>query len=195
MKIKLFGKKVKKLILGYMKLDGILPRELALLKKLKELDLHGNDFQGVIPFKMLDSLSNLEYLRLHMNGFFGSLYQEIKGLKSLKELSLFGNYFAGPIPANEISSLKDLERIDMYANFLTGTIPSELGRLKKLRSLDFHDNDLVGRVPKEICDLKLEELIVDCLGPHPEVQCTCCTVCCRGLPDAKCVDVKTGKVL
>lgn len=194
-KCTMFGKKVKRLILGYMKLDGILPRELYLLRKLKELDLHGNDFQGVLPFRMLDALENLQYLRLHMNGFFGSLYQEIKGLKSLKELSLFGNYFGGTLPAEELSTMKNLERIDMYANFLTGTIPTELGKLKKLKSLDFHDNNLVGKVPKEICDLNLEELIVDCLGPNPEVQCSCCTVCCRGLPDAKCVDVKTGKVL
>jgi hypothetical protein len=51
----------------------------------------------------------------------------------------------------------------------------------------------VGSVPKEICDLKLQELVVDCLGPKPEVTCTCCTKCCRGLPDPKCVDVATGK--
>lgn len=51
----------------------------------------------------------------------------------------------------------------------------------------------VGSVPKEICDLKLKDLIVDCLGPAPEVSCKCCTVCCRGLPDMRCVDTATGK--
>lgn len=126
----MFGKQVKRLILGYMKLDGIIPREIYLLPKLKELDLHGNDFQGVLPLKMVDALHNLEYLYLHMNGFFGSLHREIKGLKSLRELRIFGNYFAGSIPGPEIASLKNLQIIDLYANFLTGTIPTELGSLK-----------------------------------------------------------------
>jgi hypothetical protein len=105
---------------------------------------------------------------------------------------------------------------------LSGTIPTELGKLKKLKALDVHDNNLVsasyvlrsasvymlpdvadanlvvnslqvGSVPKEICDLRLEELVVDCLGPKPEVSCSCCTKCCRGLPDPKCIDVASGK--
>ncbi|GAX10824.1 hypothetical protein FisN_1Hh366 [Fistulifera solaris] len=185
-------KKIKKLALGYLKLDGILPRELYLLDQLKELDMHANDFQGVLPYKIVDGLRNLEILELHMNGFFGNLHKEIAGLRKLRELRLFGNYFAGTLPGKELASLKDLEVIDMYANFLTGTIPAELGKLKKLRVLDLHDNNLVGSVPQAICNLKLESLIVDCLGPNPEVQCSCCTVCCRGLPNAKCVDVKTG---
>jgi hypothetical protein len=42
-----YGKQVNKLILGYMKLNGIIPRELYLLPKLKEIDFHGNDFQGM----------------------------------------------------------------------------------------------------------------------------------------------------
>jgi Ran GTPase-activating protein (RanGAP) involved in mRNA processing and transport len=141
---------------------------------------------------MVDALGNLEYLNLYMNGFFGALHREIQGLKSLKELRLFGNYFAGTLPGPELASLKNLEVIDMYANFFTGTIPSELGKLKKLRVLDLRDNNLTGSVPKEICNLKLDELITDCLGPKPEVRCSCCTICCRGLPDATCVDVKTG---
>ena len=74
-----------------------------------------------------------------------------------------------------------------------GRIPTELGKLKKLHSMDLHDNNLTGSVPREVCNLKLKELVVDCLGPKPEVQCDCCTVCCRGLPDFKCVDVKTGQ--
>lgn len=135
---------------------------------------------------------NLEYLRLHMNGFFGSVQKEIAVMKKLKELNLFGNYFGGTIP-KEIATMKQLERIDLYANQFEGTIPTELGKLKKLRFFDAHDNNLIGSVPQELCKLKLDELIVDCLGPRPEVKCNCCTVCCSGLPEFKCVDQKTGK--
>lgn len=188
------NKVIYELNLGFLKLDGIIPRELSLLTGLKDLDLHGNDFQGVVPHKLVYSLRNLEYLRLHMNGFFGALQREITGLSKLRELYLFGNYFGGTIPP-ELAELKHLEVIDMYANQLEGTIPSALGKLKKLRSLDLHDNNLTGAVPKEICNLKLTDLVVDCLGPKPEVQCSCCTICCRGLPDFRCVEVKSGQYI
>jgi hypothetical protein len=188
------NKVIYDLNLGYMKLDGIIPREIALLSGLKELDLHANDLQGVVPIRLVFSLSNLESLKLQMNGFFGAIQREIVGLKKLKELVLFGNYFGGTIPT-ELSNLKQLQVIDLYANQLEGTIPTTLGLLKQLQMLDLHDNNLVGSVSAEICSLRkhqLKELIVDCLGPKPEVACSCCTICCRGLPDFKCVDVKTG---
>jgi Leucine-rich repeat (LRR) protein len=181
--------------LGFLKLDGLLPRELALLTELRDLDLHGNDLQGVLPHKMLVGLEKLETLRLYMNGFFGALHREIAGLKNLKELVMFGNYMSSAIPT-ELGELRQLQIIDMYANNFKGQIPTELGRLKQLQYIDLHDNDLTGSVPEEICRLpNLKVLITDCLGPKAEVACDCCTVCCRGLPDMKCVDVETGKTI
>ena len=80
---------------------------------------------------------------------------------------------------------------------MTGSIPTELGRLTALTRLELNANDLTGTMPKEICNLKLDELVADCLGPRAEIQCDCCTVCCKGQMDGtlvrKCVDVKTGK--
>ena len=87
------------------------------------------------------------------------------------------------------------EVIDLYANQLSGRIPSELANLPRLRKLDLHDNNLTGTIPKAICDRKLPVLIADCLGFNPEVKCDCCTVCCRGLPEMKCKDIKTGQVV
>ena len=107
-------KVVTELQLGFMKLDGLIPRELSLLTGLKDLDLHANDFQGIVPLKIVDQLSNLEYLRLQMNGFFGMLNKELVGMRKLKELHLFGNYFGGTIPI-ELANLKNLEVIDLYA--------------------------------------------------------------------------------
>ena len=149
-----------------------------------------NDFQGVVPHKFIYAMTQLRHLRLHMNGFFGALQKEIVRMKELRELNLFGNYFGGTIP-KELSQLTKLEYIDIYANQLEGTIPTELGKLKRLRFLDLHDNNLTGTVPQEICKLKLDGLVVDCLGRKPEVKCDCCTICCRGLPDFRCIDMKT----
>mmetsp|Transcript_6169 Transcript_6169/g.12736 ORF Transcript_6169/g.12736 Transcript_6169/m.12736 type:complete len:324 (+) Transcript_6169:77-1048(+) len=183
---------VVELDLGYIELEGLVPREMALLTSLRDLDLHGNDLQGVIPHRMMIGLKRIEYLRLQMNGLFGSIHKEVARMKNLKELYLFGNFFAGTIP-KQISELKKLEIIDLYANQLEGTIPKELAKLPKLKYLDLHDNNLTGRMPKEICDLKLETLIADCHGSNPEVRCDCCTVCCEGLPVLACFDPKTGQ--
>lgn len=122
---------VVELDLGYIELEGLVPREMALLTSLRDLDLHGNDLQGVIPHRMLIGLSKIEYLRLQMNGLFGSIHKEIARMKNLKELYLFGNFFAGTIP-KQISELKKLEIIDLYANQLEGTIPKELAKLPNL---------------------------------------------------------------
>jgi hypothetical protein len=89
----LFGRKtVKRLEMGFLALDGLLPRDLGLLTNLEELDVHGCDLQGVLPHKIMVMLSKLEYLRLHMNGFFGAIHKEIENMKSLKQLVGFGNY-------------------------------------------------------------------------------------------------------
>ena len=122
---------VVELDLGYIELEGLVPREMALLTSLRDLDLHGNDLQGVIPHRMLIGLKRIEYLRLQMNGLFGSIHKEVARMKNLKELYLFGNFFAGTIP-KQISELKKLEIIDLYANQLEGTIPKELAKLPKL---------------------------------------------------------------
>lgn len=100
-------KKVINLDLGYIKVDGLVPREIGLLSELKDLDLHGNDLQGVIPHKLLTGLKKLEYLRLQMNGMFGAIHKEITNMKNLKHLFLYGNYIAGTIP-KDLTKLKKL---------------------------------------------------------------------------------------
>jgi hypothetical protein len=93
--------------LGFIKVDGLIPREIGLLPQLRELDLHGNDLQGVIPYKLMAGCTKMEYLRIQMNNIFGSLHKEIVNMVNLKELHLFGNYLGGTIP-KELSQLKKL---------------------------------------------------------------------------------------
>lgn len=59
--------------------------------------------------------------------------------------------------------------------------------------LDVHDNDLTGRMPSSLGKRKMDFLACDCLGKRPEVKCDFCTVCCEGLPNMKCVDMKTKR--
>lgn len=190
-----FRNTIVDLDLGFNNIEGMLPREMSLLKNLVEIDFHGNEVQGVLPLKCLEEWSRLKVLNLSMNGFFGKLPKEIGNLRSLRELHLYGNYFQGPLPT-QLASLSHLEKLDVYANNFYGTIPSVLGNLKKLREMDVHDNDLTGSMPREICQLRLTLLQADCLalqGHYPEVRCDCCTICCAGLPHMKCVDTQTKK--
>ena len=103
--------------LGFVNLTGLVPRELALLTQLKDVDLHGNELQGVLPNGVLEAWTSVEYLRLHMNGLFGQLPREIGDMSSLKELHLFGNYLQGTIPTElaKLSKLGERELVEyMY---------------------------------------------------------------------------------
>lgn len=106
-KIPFVAQTVTGLDITFFGVGGILPRELALLNNLKEVDLHGNDLQGVLPHMAVVNWKQMESLRLHMNGFFGNLLKEMGNMKNMKELILFGNYFAGTIP-RELSKMKKL---------------------------------------------------------------------------------------
>ena len=100
--------------ISFFGVGGILPREMALLTNLRELDLHGNDLQGVLPHLAVVNWKKMEILRLQMNGFFGDLHNEIENMKHLKHLILFGNYFGGTIP----KSLSKLKKLGAYYSIL-----------------------------------------------------------------------------
>lgn len=178
--------------LGFNKVTGIIPAEVAYLTETTDFDLNGNSLQGVLPQLMFTKMKKLKRLNLHMNDLFGAIPTQIGLLKNLKELTLFGNFFFGRVPT-EVAYLKNLENLDLYANNLTGQIPTGIGKLKKLKEFYINDNEVAGRMPKEICDLKLTHIVSDCLGARPEVPCACCTICCQGLPDPKCRDMRPQK--
>ena len=64
--------------------------------------------------------------------------------------------------------------------------------LVSIGEIFMNDNEFVGRMPKEICALKPQALAADCMTPKPEVSCECCTLCCKGLPDPKCKDMRAA---
>lgn len=187
-----FQKFVTVIDLSFNKVTGIIPAEIAYLTELRELDLNGNSLQGVLPSLMFTNLKKLTRLHLHMNDLFGAIPASVGNLKQLRELTLFGNFFFGTVPT-ELSKLKKLENLDLYANNLTGGIPASIGKLKNLKEFYINDNEVAGKMPKEVCALKLSHLVSDCLGEQPEVPCDCCTICCQGLPDPLCKDMKGGK--
>lgn len=178
--------------LSFNKVTGIIPAEVGYLTEVTQFDLNGNSLQGVLPQLMFTNMKKLKKLNLHMNDLFGAIPTEIGMLKNLKELTLFGNFFFGRVP-RQLENLKKLENLDLYANNLTGQIPSGIGKLKNLKEFYINDNEVSGRMPAEICKMKLQHVVSDCLGARPEVPCECCTICCQGLPDPKCRDMRPPK--
>jgi hypothetical protein len=59
---------------------------------------------------------------------------------------------------------------------LLGVVPPEIVSLGELTALDLRDNRLEGNVPDELCNDKLEVLVLDC-ATTPLVECDCCTPC------------------
>lgn len=90
----------------------IIPAELGYLSELQELDLNGNELQGVVPQLIFVNLKKLQKLNLHMNDLFGQIPTEIGMLKNLKELTLFGNFFFGKVP----TQLGNLKKLREYMN-------------------------------------------------------------------------------
>ncbi|KAH9699662.1 Receptor-like protein 13 [Citrus sinensis] len=138
------------------------------LSSLRNLSLAGNELDGSIDIKRLDSLSNLEmldmsdnaidnlvvpkglerlsklnnlkFLDLGFNHFNNSIFSSLGGLSSLRQLSLAANRLNGSIDIKGLESLSNLEELDMSGNAIDNlVVPKGLERLSKLNNLKFLD--------------------------------------------------------
>mmetsp|Transcript_20728 Transcript_20728/g.60282 ORF Transcript_20728/g.60282 Transcript_20728/m.60282 type:complete len:127 (-) Transcript_20728:258-638(-) len=107
-----------------------------------------------------------------------------------EELHLYGNYLQGEMP-KEIGNLPNLAVLDVSFTYMEGIVPSQLADAKNLKEVYLDNCNFVGRIPNGLCKLNhLSVLSADCLGRNAEVKCDCCTICCQGMPDPKCVEMK-----
>jgi len=105
--------------------SGRIPTELALLTRLKILELHAMQVVGTCP-------------------------TEIGALTQLEQLVLAQNRLSGQIPS-ELGKLINLVQLDLSYNFLTGSLPPELLNLNRLQILSVSNNELkVGNVLPEL---------------------------------------------
>jgi len=185
-------------------LQGALPTELGMLLNLNEFQLYSNEFSDSIPTEvgLLTSLTNLY---LNNNKFTGKIPTEFGFMVSLKELHMKGNQFTGTIPSE--FGLIPLEDLDLSKNKLQGQIPSEIATISSLFAINLAENYFTGEIPADFAQctllnnvylqrnefsgsldnifclqeqpLPLQNLEADCKGSStPEIQCTCCTLCC-----------------
>ena len=181
-------------------LDGTI---FANLTRLAALELGGNSYYSPIPDEIA-SLPNLQRLyaeNTHLTGnisfiadmsvifelwidqnedLTGTIPVGIGRVQTLESLSVTDCDLTGTIPS-EVGLLSDMQQLWLYNNSLTGTIPNQLGALTRLYVFQTEGNALSGAMPSSVCAVRAETestfLGTDCLGPQPEVFCSCCDCC------------------
>ncbi|ONI12332.1 hypothetical protein PRUPE_4G157800 [Prunus persica] len=111
---------ITSIVMKAQDLPGTLPKEMARLSYLEEIDLTRNYLSGTIPPE------------------WGSL--------SLVNISLLGNRLTGPIP-KELGDITTLKRLDISMNNFSGELPRELGNLTLIESMLLNSNNFTGELP------------------------------------------------
>ncbi|XP_024972096.1 receptor-like protein 15 [Cynara cardunculus var. scolymus] len=128
-------------------LEGYLPaldfQQISALENLEILDLSHNYMEG---FEQVSLLKKLKILNLRGNNFNESLITSLSALPILKSLDLVGNegLYGTSFPVEELAHLTNLEELDLNHNMFNDT-PSiqectRLSRLKKLKSISLRWN-------------------------------------------------------
>ncbi|KAJ4794829.1 Leucine-rich receptor-like protein kinase family protein [Rhynchospora pubera] len=165
-----------KLVLTVNSLDGEVPDNLGLLhnlsyldlswnqlesgnwsflsslsncKKLRFLNLNGNNLTGCIPSTVGNLTTELEILLMGKNNISGSIPYEIGNLVNLTALYFHGNHLTGIVPPT-IGSLRNLQTLQLSTNMLSGPIPFSVGNLTQLSQLWLMENQLTGTIPTTI---------------------------------------------
>ncbi|OAY69386.1 Leucine-rich repeat extensin-like protein 2 [Ananas comosus] len=126
---------------------GTLPRALAGLALLHELDLSNNRFVGAFPGVVLD-LPALRYLDLRFNEFEGPIPAGLFD-RPLDAIFLNSNRLRRPIPANLGDSPASV--VVLAHNRLGGCIPPSIGRMADtLNEIVLLDDGLAACVPPEV---------------------------------------------
>ena len=141
-------RRVTRVSLANMDLNGTIPEALGTLSALRELVLRDNDLTGDIP-PVLGNLTNLTELKLDGNELAGTIPKVLGNLNNLEILWLSNNNLGGTIPS-ELGNLGNLQVLFLRNNRLSGEVPQELGKLSKLFSMSIGRNQLTGCIPSSL---------------------------------------------
>ncbi|VFR03167.1 unnamed protein product [Cuscuta campestris] len=149
---------LKFLDFGNNSFSGSMP-EIQSLNQMTHLYMNRSGFSGIIPWKSLENMTNLEVLSLGDNPFNRAPVPEAIGrLSRLKVLYLSNCSLEGEIPEG-IGNLTGLINLELSMNYLSGEIPRGISNLTKLRELELYSNGLTGGLPKGFGDLSGLELL------------------------------------
>ncbi|KAJ9560272.1 hypothetical protein OSB04_005432 [Centaurea solstitialis] len=116
---------------------------------LEVLDLSHNMFNDASIDLQFDGLNQLKSLNISYNQFGGLIPTKLGNSMLLQELQLSVNHFNGSIP-DEITKYVNLSVLDLSGNKLTGRIPFGIGELSKLQLLLLSANQLFDEIPQSI---------------------------------------------
>ncbi|KAL5202362.1 hypothetical protein ABZP36_013314 [Zizania latifolia] len=97
-----------------------LPPDVASIPSLHSLFLQHNNLSGIIPTSLS---SNLTFLDLSYNSFYGEIPLKVQNITRLTALFLQNNSLSGPIPDFHLPNLRHL---NLSNNNLSGPIPTSL---------------------------------------------------------------------
>ncbi|CAH8391267.1 unnamed protein product [Eruca vesicaria subsp. sativa] len=161
---------VTNIVLKSQNLNGSLPKELAGLPFLQEIDLTKNYLNGSIP----PEWGTLPLLNISLlgNRISGPIPKEIGNITTLLSLVVEYNQISGKLPP-ELGNLQNIDRLFVSSNNLSGDIPSTFSKLTKLTDFRISDNQFTGTIPDFIQNwTRLDKLVIQAsglVGPIPSV--------------------------
>ncbi|XP_034211901.1 probable leucine-rich repeat receptor-like serine/threonine-protein kinase At3g14840 isoform X5 [Prunus dulcis] len=135
---------ITSIVMKAQDLPGTLPKEMARLTYLKEIDLARNYLSGTIPPEW-GSLP-LVNISLVANRLTGSIPKEIGNITTLKSLDITMNNFSGVLPW-QLGNLLLIERMLLTSNNFTGELPDTFGNLTTLKDFRVGDSHFSGQIP------------------------------------------------
>ncbi|WOL08683.1 receptor kinase-like protein Xa21 [Canna indica] len=130
---------------------------LANCTNLIRLVIGYNKLQGVLPRSIVNLSTTLELISFYNNQIAGSIPAEIGNLLGLTVFEITRNHLSGTIPFG-LGRIPELAVILMSGNLFTGKIPPSLGNLTSLYELDLSLNELQGPIPPSLRDCPLQIL-------------------------------------
>ncbi|XP_020581331.1 probable leucine-rich repeat receptor-like serine/threonine-protein kinase At3g14840 isoform X3 [Phalaenopsis equestris] len=138
---------VTSIVLKRQNLVGVIPRELARLPFLQQIDLSVNYIYGSIPREL--AVLPLVNFSLNGNRISGQIPSWIGNITTLRNLSLEDNLLMGSLP-KQIGNLKSLEMLKLSANFFSGELPDTFANLTNLKYFMIRSNNFNGKIPQFI---------------------------------------------
>ncbi|XP_010491287.1 PREDICTED: probably inactive leucine-rich repeat receptor-like protein kinase At5g06940 [Camelina sativa] len=132
------------------KLSGSFPGGICSGKRLINLSLHSNFFEGSLPNSIGECLT-LERFQVQDNGFSGEFPAALWKLPKIKIIKAYNNQFTGQVP-DSVSLASALEQVEIDNNSFSGEIPHGLGLLKGLYKFSASENGFGGELPPNFCD-------------------------------------------
>jgi hypothetical protein len=123
------------ILLNSYELTGTLPREVAMLSSISELDLTSNYiYMEGTALDVFKSMKTLTKLRMEDNFIVcvTGLPSQFSSLISLEVLQLSYNLLQGEISGSILTPLVNLEHLEMESNYLSGSLPSEISVMPNL---------------------------------------------------------------